>query len=531
MAKRKFSYMTAVIVMANVLGACNSKELSEYQQDDVHSIQILARDFEEVGSQGRTSVAIGSEGAMFCWAENDTIGIFPNVGYQVAFPMEFGAGSQNAEFTGGGWSLRSTYLYAAYYPFQFNNKSRENVIVTYEGQEQNGNRSTKHVGTYDYMAAPSSIAEEGKVTFDFQHLGTLLQLNLKLPAAGNILSMSLMADEDIFVKKGVVDLSKYRPKIQPLELDSCVTLDLTNIKTTKDNEEVVLYMMMAPIDMTGKTYTLQMINESGKMSIVKLKGQNFEAGKTYAISAELPIFESGLMNVDEYRGVVVANERTQVALVSPFVGKSQCILTEEVRGWLSLKSGTSTYNGNFQLEVAANETDSTRRGIIWIQNLITRQIVEFAILQSGKKGYAVTETNGRMPIGVITTNCEEAEGSHGLSALVDKNLETYYEGKISKDFYLNWEGPYPITICSMEYGGGHDIERCPTNLSIHAATDGTDWYGFGWGVGSDHFGKRLGRMTMQYKSRFFRLVVEKNKGGDTTQVSEFGLTIDTDLDL
>ena len=36
--------------MANVLGACNSKELSEYQQDDVHSIQILARDFEEVGS-------------------------------------------------------------------------------------------------------------------------------------------------------------------------------------------------------------------------------------------------------------------------------------------------------------------------------------------------------------------------------------------------------------------------------------------------------------------------------------------------
>ena len=36
------------------------------------------------------------------WSENDTIGIFPDRGSQVAFPMESGAGTKLAEFNGGG---------------------------------------------------------------------------------------------------------------------------------------------------------------------------------------------------------------------------------------------------------------------------------------------------------------------------------------------------------------------------------------------------------------------------------------------
>ena len=530
MARRKISYIAA-IAMAYVLGACNSTELSDYQQGDVHSIKILARDFEGAETLGRTSVTIGSEGAVFSWAENDTIGIFPNSGYQVAFPMESGAGSQHAEFTGGGWSLRSTYLYAAYYPFQFNNKSRENVIVTYEGQEQSGNRSLKHIGAYDYMAAPMVVPEEGKVTFNFQHLGTLLQWKLKLPVAGNVLSMSLVADDAVFIRKGVVDLSKRNPSIEALELDSLISLDLSNIKSSKDGEEIVLYMMMAPINLSSKNYSLQLTNEAGKVSTVKLKGQNFEAGKTYAISADMPEFVSASMNVDEYKGVVVSHNQSQILLESPFVGKSQFIMSDDVKEWLTLKSNTTTNNGSYQLDVAANPTDSTRRGLVWVRNLQTRQIVEFAVLQSGTNGYAVTETNGRMPIGVITANCEHVDETHGLSALVDKNLNTYFEGYITEELYLNWEGPYPITICSLEYGGGIDEACCPTRISMHISVDGIDWQGLGWSVTSGHFANYLSRRHVQQKSRFFRFVVSTNNGGPTTQVSEFGLTIDTDVEL
>ena len=290
-------------------------------------------------------------------------------------------------------------------------------------------------------------------------------------------------------------------------------------------------MMMAPINLSSKNYSLQLTNEAGKVSTVKLKGQKFEAGKTYAISAEMPEFVSASMNVDEYKGVVVSHNQSQILLESPFVGKSQFIMSDDVKEWLTLKSNTTTNNGSYQLDVAANPTDSTRRGLVWVRNLQTRQIVEFAILQSGTNGYAVTETNGRMPIGVITANCEQVDESHGLSALVDKNLKTYFEGYISENLCLSWEGPYPITICALEYAGGIDAESCPSHICMHVSADGTEWQGLGWGISSDFFGNYLSRKQEQQRSRFFRLVVITNHGGATTQVAEFGLSIDTDVKL
>ena len=181
--------------------------------------------------------------------------------------------------------------------------------------------------------------------------------------------------------------------------------------------------------------------------------------------------------------------------------------------------------------VDENRSDSTRRGFVIIKNMITKEAVEYAILQGGHNSYAITESNGRMPIGILTSNYPATSEEHGLGMLVDKNLETYFEANTNNTLYLDWEGPYAITVQSLVFGRfGGDGGVC--NYTMHVATDGTDWHGLGWGVvgggyveGQHTYDSRA----FSYHSRFFRFVIEDCFGDSVVRVPEFGLTQDTDV--
>ena len=162
--------------------------------------------------------------------------------------------------------------------------------------------------------------------------------------------------------------------------------------------------------------------------------------------------------------------------------------------------------------------------------MITKEAVEYAILQGGHNSYAITESNGRMPIGILTSNYPATSEEHGLGMLVDKNLETYFEANISTGLYISWEGPYAIPIQSTEYG--LDAGDCGMNgMTFHVATNGTDWNGLGWSHGFSHRGtSRLGSSVAKCKKRFYRLIVNTNHGGPAIRVSEFGVTVDTDVE-
>ena len=99
------------------LSACSNEEdfQAEESTKEVSNITMTASDFEY--PETRTDFVISQSGAEFKWAANDTVGIFPNEGSQVYFPMTSGAGTNSASFTGGGWALKSSATYAAYYPF------------------------------------------------------------------------------------------------------------------------------------------------------------------------------------------------------------------------------------------------------------------------------------------------------------------------------------------------------------------------------------------------------------------------------
>lgn len=299
--KKQSLLLGAMCVLMFSMSACSNEEELQVGvfTEEVNEITMTATDFEYPTT--RTDFEIGSSGAAFKWAKNDTVGIFPNEGSQVYFPMTSGAGTNSASFTGGGWALKSSATYAAYYPFigdMYLNQKK--IPISYTGQAQAGNGSTAHLGAYDFMAASATTAESGGVNFIFKHLGCLVQLNITVPDAGTFSSVTLTADEEVFVEKGYIDLTNTTPAIVPTKATSTLNIDLKDVTTTSANEVVTVYFMMAPVDMTGKILTVNFGDIEDKVDV-----KNFEGGKAYQLCT--PIKASEPIAVDLGLSVKWAN--------------------------------------------------------------------------------------------------------------------------------------------------------------------------------------------------------------------------------
>lgn len=265
--------------------AC-TEELTEVQSSTLKQIVMTAIDFEtEDGS--RTNFQITSAGAEFSWAANDTVGIFPNEGAQAYFPMISGAGTKSASFTGGGWALKDASTYAAYYPFIGDFYLNKNAIpVDFTGQVQTGDASTAHLGAYDYMAAIPAVPKNGNVNFAFKHLGALVQLKLTVPQPATLTSVKLVAETEVFVVKGTVDVMTATPNITPKTTNKTIKLNLQNVATTEKNQVITLYMMISPADLSTHPLKAVVMTDKGAENVT-LESKNFQAGKAYALSGHI----------------------------------------------------------------------------------------------------------------------------------------------------------------------------------------------------------------------------------------------------
>ena len=114
MMKRTNMLPIGAMSLLLAFSACTDN-VAEVQRGELNRIVMTASDF-ELEAESRTNFQITSSGAEFSWAANDTVGIFPEEGAQVYFPMTSGTGTKTANFTGGGWALKDASVYAAYYP-------------------------------------------------------------------------------------------------------------------------------------------------------------------------------------------------------------------------------------------------------------------------------------------------------------------------------------------------------------------------------------------------------------------------------
>ena len=281
----KFFKTTTALLTLSALVACGEDAAMEESLNlsngkTLESISITGKDFQtETGT--RSSVVINNAGVNFLWEAGDVVGIFPNTGDQVSFAMDEGAGMQTATFNGGGWALKASSTYAAYYPHNFYNRDLTAIPVSYEGQRQDGNASTAHLGAYDFMAASVTTPSNGAVAFDMQHMGALVMLQADLDEDKTLTNVALKASTPAFVEAGTIDLTAMNPHITSTASTNIHNIPLENF-TVAYNETSTIYFMMAPANLDGETLEITLSDEDGEYIKYEVAGKDFVAGTAYA---------------------------------------------------------------------------------------------------------------------------------------------------------------------------------------------------------------------------------------------------------
>ena len=278
-------YSLAALAAIFALSACNNDitEVVNADSEYINSVKVTVDDFiSETGT--RTAYTVDAEGFHFQWATGDTLGIYPVGGDQVAFPISEGDGSATAQFDGGAWKLRSSYQYAAYYPFSAANYhlSETSLPVSYTGQTQNGNGSTAHLASYDYLACAATAPNgDGGIDMTMNHLGAFVRLQLTMPKADTFSSVVLESDGAKFVTAGIYDLSAATPAITSTETSSTYTIALSNVSTSAAGEVITVYAMVAPANLSAANITVTVHGAEQTTYVATVTGKNFQSGSAY----------------------------------------------------------------------------------------------------------------------------------------------------------------------------------------------------------------------------------------------------------
>lgn len=202
------------------------------------------------------------------WAEGDVVGIYPDQGGQVYFNLGSAAGTNFAEFDGGGWAFKKTSRYISYYPFiPETYLDRNNVPVSYLGQAQiglmsNNSTSPTSLGKYDFMCTQYTEAENGSLNFRYERAGLYLYFNIS-GIDGTFKQLTITSSDKDFVTKGHVDLEAENFEIIPEETSKTMTVKLNDI-TIRSSEPAYIYMALAPTNLNGKTITVSLIDTQNK---------------------------------------------------------------------------------------------------------------------------------------------------------------------------------------------------------------------------------------------------------------------------
>ena len=237
----------------------------------------------------RNRIDIGSS-VVTSWIEGDTLGIFPDTGgAQVEFPI--GGSGNSAKFDGGGWSLKNSSSYAAYYPFSKANYFSWNyrIINDYRGQVQQYNYSTEHLGAYDFQATSAKATpQNGSVSLNMKRLGGIMIFELIVPATDTYTEIELYPDHPSpfdgwnYTVVGCLDISGDTPYVGPVESSKTLNLGLNNI-SLNDGETLMAYMMYCPNPDVTTGHRLVLHGKEGVYEAI-LAPKQFSGTKKWKVS-------------------------------------------------------------------------------------------------------------------------------------------------------------------------------------------------------------------------------------------------------
>ena len=283
--KKQIDILFLLLAMAASVSCLPGNDMKP--ENDFDKVTISAPNFIPEEVLTKTSLTIDENaGAVFSWKAGDVVGICPDVGTQVRFPIieNLGTNTNQAKFTGGGWAVKGAHTYMAYYPFISDMELDKTAVpVDYTGQVQVGSGTTDHLSSFDYMAAAATAPSDGEVSFTFQHLGALLMLNLTVPKIAQYDRLILTCDDVPFVTEGTVDITAGTPAVNGTAWSNDFIVNLNSFATTSRNQAVTVFALIAPVDMSGKEIRVRLEGSQAYCETSFTRGENkpFLAGKSY----------------------------------------------------------------------------------------------------------------------------------------------------------------------------------------------------------------------------------------------------------
>ena len=273
--KTRFFFLS--LALASVMVSCTDGLSDKLQWDE--GVMATLSEYEDVAG---TRVAFDNSLSGFTWSNGDCIGVCRSsvlANGTAAFTLLKG-GANVGNFINDSFSLNPKADYYAFYPFAAGTTASA-FPIDITGQVQTANNSTAHIGKVNYMSAAFTTDDNGKASFTFSNIGTVIQLHFTAENEDTYSGLSISSSGNGFTTQASYNLKDNT--ITPSKTSSVFQVSFGEDGIHVYNgESVVISAIVLPDDLSQSTLTFSIKNRAG--AVVKkmdLAGYAFSAGKLY----------------------------------------------------------------------------------------------------------------------------------------------------------------------------------------------------------------------------------------------------------
>lgn len=397
--------MMASMCTLAVLTACS--ETSEELVPEVKGEGVYAT-IEQPVSVDTKSLAYENGKLVFTWAEGEKVVVFGNK--DAASFNSLTSGGKSTTLESEGFTLKDNVNYYACLPAYTIPAATQStsVPVTFMGQRQTANGNSDHLKSFDYACASATkAAGENSISFELKNQVAWIVLDHTFTdATNNVTSVTINADEDLFVTKGTLDVTT--STITEGTKDRKITLNLGeeggNGLSFAAGEAFRGFFTLNPVDLSGKTLTFTATTKSGETVTL---GTFTKASANLTKNLAVRIQTSGSAKVATVDGKEYST--LSAALAAASEGATISVVSDVTMGMLSIDKSVT-------IDLGGNTITSSSRPFVISGDGIEFNLKNGSVVANGGGNWGVVL--GANAGKVVLTDCDitAQEGAIGLLA-------------------------------------------------------------------------------------------------------------------
>lgn len=144
----------------------------------------------------------------FGFTKGDTVGIFPENGYQIAFKLNVPVGEilTTTSIVAEGWMTKKNKLYSCYLPFKYDNRQSNRIPWDLRKiQVQNGNDSKDSMCNYAIYGSDTVRTTDTIFDTKVYYMGSMVATHFSAPVTATYTKAVLVLSDKVFASYGYFD--------------------------------------------------------------------------------------------------------------------------------------------------------------------------------------------------------------------------------------------------------------------------------------------------------------------------------------